>query len=210
MSVEDSILSKEGSVDSSSLIVDCVLGRYTEIGPGCKVQHSRLGDYSYLYAQNDVIYADIGKFCSIATAVRINPVNHPSHTRVAQHHMTYRCSKYGFGPDDQSVTAEREALRVILGNDVWVGHAAILLGGVTVGDGAVVAAGAVLTHDVQPYEIVGGVPARHIGWRFPEPIRESLLRIRWWDWDHETVGRRLKEFNDPAEFCRTYDPEFRG
>jgi len=69
----------------------------------------------------------------------------------------------------------------------------------------VVAAGAVVTHDVAPYEIVGGVPARHIGWRYDRATIEALQRIRWWDWTHEQLRERLPEFNDVPAFIKKYD-----
>ena len=76
---------------------------------------------------------------------------------------------------------------VVIGNDVWVCTAATILSGVTIGDGAVVATGAVVTRDVPPYAIVGGVPAKIIGYRFPEHIRERLLALAWWTWPHEEI-----------------------
>ena len=84
------------------------------------------------------------------------------------------------------------------------GYNAVILGGVTLGDGAVVGAGAVVTHDAAPYEIVGGVPARHMGWRYDGDTIAALLRIRWWDWDHETLRARLKDLNDVPGFLRKY------
>jgi hypothetical protein len=88
-------------------------------------------------------------------------------------------------------------------NDVWIGHAAIVLPGVTVGDGAVLAAGAVVTRDVAPYTIVGGVPARQIRERFNRDIAAQLARIAWWDWPFETIMARLPEFQstDIEAFC---------
>ena len=68
-----------------------------------------------------------------------------------------------------------------------------------------VGAGAVVTHDVQPYEIVGGVPARHMGWRYDEDTIAALLRIRWWDWGHELLKERLLDLNDVPSFVETYD-----
>ena len=95
------------------------------------------------------------------------------------------------------------------GNDVWIGHNAVIMAGVTLGHGAVVGAGAVVTHDVAPYEIVGGVPARHIGWRYDEDTIAALLRIQWWDWSHEELRERLRDFDDAASFCAKYDPGVR-
>ena len=85
-----------------------------------------------------------------------------------------------------------------------MGHNAIIMGGVTIGNGAVVAAGAVVTHDVAPYEIVGGVPARHMGWRYDEETIAAMERIQWWDWSHETLKERLKEFNNVEKFVQDY------
>ncbi|MBF8779534.1 CatB-related O-acetyltransferase [Pseudomonas fulva] len=76
---------------------------------------------------------------------------------------------------------------VVIGNDVWVCTAATILSGVTIGDGAVVATGAVVTRDVPPYAIVGGVPAKVIGYRFAQDVRERLLKLAWWNWPHEEI-----------------------
>lgn len=75
----------------------------------------------------------------------------------------------------------------VVGSDVWVGRLSIIMSGVTIGDGAVVGAGAVVTRDVPPFAIVGGNPARVIRYRMTEPQREALLRIRWWDWPRERI-----------------------
>jgi len=80
---------------------------------------------------------------------------------------------------------------VTIGNDVWIGLNAIIMSGVTVGDGAVIAAGAVVTKDVASYEIVGGVPAKHIVWRFDESKRNMLLGQCWWDWDSEKIKNNI-------------------
>ncbi|MBV8428124.1 MAG: hypothetical protein JOZ88_12860, partial [Hyphomicrobiales bacterium] len=87
----------------------------------------------------------------------------------------------------------RRSHRVALGNDVWVGHGAIVLPGRRIGDGAVIAAGAIVTKDVPPYTIVGGNPARIIRPRFPRAIAERLSRLAWWDWSHGELRRALPD-----------------
>ena len=77
---------------------------------------------------------------------------------------------------------------MVVGNDCWIGHAAIILPGVTVGEGAVIAAGAVVSRNVPPYTIVGGVPARPIRQRFSEEIIAQMIRLRWWDLPDEDVS----------------------
>ena len=81
-----------------------------------------------------------------------------------------------------------------MGHDVWVGHGAIILPGRTIGTGAIVAAGAVVTRDVPPYAIVGGVPAQVIKWRFPEDVAERLVALSWWDWEHDRLRAALEDF----------------
>ena len=106
-------------------------------------------------------------FCSIAAHVRINPGNHPL-DRVALSHFTYRSSAYGLGPDDAAFFDWRRSHRVVLGNDVWIGHGAVVLPGVTIGDGCVIGAGSVVTRDVPANCVAAGVPCKVI-----RPITEA-------------------------------------
>lgn len=200
------ILSEEPLIHPTSKAKNCVLGPYTELGDHCVLEETVLGDYSYCFGYNDIIYSEIGKFASLATGVRINPVQHPAHIRTASHHFTYRGAHYGFGPDDDSLIEWRRQNRVTVGHDVWMGHNVVVMGGVTVGNGAVIAASAVVTHDVQPYEIVGGVPARHIGWRYEPELIAAMERIQWWNWSHQELAERVRDFDDVNEFCRKYSP----
>ncbi len=199
------LLTEKPLIGPECIVKNCDLGPYTELGDHCVLEETKLGAYSYCFGSNDIIYAEIGKFASIATGVRINPVQHPHRIRAASHHFTYRCAHYGFGPDDHDFIEWRRQTRVTVGNDVWMGHNAIVMGGVNVGDGAVIAAGAVVTHDVAPYEIVGGVPAVHIGWRYDEDTIAAMLRIKWWNWSHEELAARVRDFDDVADFVRKYD-----
>jgi phosphonate metabolism protein (transferase hexapeptide repeat family) len=181
-------------IHDGAVVVDCELGVYTEVGRGTAMSHSRFGDYSYITWDCHVAGSDIGKFCSIAAHVRINPGNHPV-WRASQHHFSYRSRQFGFAEsDDAEVFAWRRDNAVTLGHDIWIGHGVTLLAGVTVGTGAVVGAGAVVSKNVAPYSIVAGVPARPIRTRFPAAIAERLQALAWWDWSHDRLRAALPDF----------------
>ena len=91
-----------------------------------------------------------------------------------------------------------------IGNDVWIGVNVTIRGGVTIGDGAVVAMGAVVIKDVEPYEIVGGVPAKHIKYRFGKETRDKLCQISWWNWTTKEIQKALKDMEDVTAFCEKY------
>ncbi|ALK09059.1 DapH/DapD/GlmU-related protein [Blastochloris viridis] len=181
-------------VDPTAQIRDCRLGHYTAVGARTKLLESTLGDYSYIVNDGEVAYTTVGKFCSIAAMVRINPGNHPM-TRATQSHFTYRASRYFAGEDDEASFFEwRRGFPVTIGHDVWIGHGAIVLPGRTVGTGAVVAAGCVVTKDVAPYTIVVGNPARPLRRRFSETLAERLVALGWWEWDHARLHAALPDF----------------
>jgi len=197
-------LGEEPHVHETSQIVDSVLGPWTDVGPNSSIVESTFLDYSYAAGDVSIIYSDVGKFCSIASHVRLNPGNHPM-GRVTQHHMTYRRRQYGFAEtDDEEFFDWRRAHKVTVGHDVWIGHGAILLPGVSVGTGAVIGASSVVTQDVEPFMIAVGVPARPLRMRFSERIAAKLLAIAWWDWPREPLEERFEELNDLESFLEKY------
>ncbi|THB76905.1 MAG: chloramphenicol acetyltransferase [Desulfobulbaceae bacterium] len=199
-------LQEAPSIHEDAVVTDSKLGRWTEIGPRTKISETTLGDYSYVVNDCHIIYTTMGKFCSVAAQVRINPGNHPLE-RAALHHFTYRSAQFNLGEDDDSFFDWRRSTPVTIGNDVWIGHGATILPGVVIGDGAVVGAGAVVSKDVPPFTIVAGVAATIIRPRFPKKVQKGLLRIRWWDWQHELLQERLEDFRtlDAAAFIAKYD-----
>jgi len=181
------------SLHPSARVRHCRLGPWTAVGARTHLSDSEFGAYSYITEDGDVIYARIGKFCSIARAVRVNPGEHPT-WRAAQHHFMYRASNYAMGEDEAEVFAWRRSNAVTVGNDVWIGHGATVMAGVSVATGAVVGAGAVVTKDVAPYTIVGGVPAAPIRRRVTEAVGERLIALAWWDWPHDRLAAALADF----------------
>jgi phosphonate metabolism protein (transferase hexapeptide repeat family) len=191
-------LSLQPSVDPSAKLYDATLGAYCEVGARTILQEVSMGDYSYVVNDAQITYTTIGKFVSIAAMARINPGNHPMH-RATQAHFTYRASAYfPDEADDAEFFDWRRLHHVTIGHDVWIGHGAIVLPGRNIGNGAVIAAGAIVTKDVGPYTIVAGNPARVIRQRFPEDIAGELTDLAWWDWDHETLRRALPDFRKLA------------
>ena len=157
---------------------------------------SELGDYSYIERHGEVIYARIGKFTAIASGVCVNALDHPLE-RISQHKITYRPNEYFVGAKlDSAFREARKAKRVSIGNDVWIGHGGIIMPGISIGDGAVVAAGAVVTRDVEPYAIVAGVPAKFLRWRFPPEIASRLIALAWWDWDHDRLAAAVADMRN--------------
>jgi len=200
----DNMLGIEPTVDDDVTLEETSLGAYTHIQAHSVFCDVIVGDYSYFAGYNQVFYANIGKFCSVASFARINTTNHPAYDRIAQHHFTYRSKRFGFGEDDAEFFAQRKGKAVTIGNDVWIGHNAIIMPGVTIGNGAVIGAGAIVTKDAEPYSVVAGVPAKRIKMRFSDDLIVKIELLKWWDWDYQTIKERLPDFRDIEAFVRKY------
>lgn len=175
-------------------VVNSTFGGWCEIGQGARIQNSAFGDYAYCDRLADIANTTVGKFSNIAALTRIGPTDHPI-GHAALHHFTYRSSYYWEDlEDDAAFFAARSARRTVLGPDCWIGHGAIIKPEVTVGMGAIVAAGAVVTRDVAPFAIVAGCPAAPIRDRFPPHLAERLATLAWWDWSHDRLREALPDF----------------
>ena len=133
----------------------------------------------------------IGKFCSIACGAKFL-FNSANHTLRSLSTYIFPVLFEEWGLDVERIPeAWDNRGDIVIGNDVWIGYEAVVLAGVTIGDGAVIGTRAVVTRDVPPYTIVGGVPAKPIRTRFPEKTIQQLLELRWWDWPPERVARGI-------------------
>lgn len=167
-----------------------------------------IGQYTYgmptIYNDKGKYKVKIGKFCCIAENVKI---------LVDGNHITNWITIFPFeiyaegfpGPIDRSTGKEMD---IIIGNDVWIGMDALILPSVSIGDGAVIGAGSVVTKNVEDYEIVGGAPAKHIRYRFSKEQIESLKRIKWWDWPLEKIRQNsfLLESQEIDKFIDKHEP----
>lgn len=187
-------------------VTDSTFGRYCELGQGTRIAHSHLGDYSYTDRYADIANADIGKFANIAAFVRIGATDHPLDT-ASCHHFMYRSADYWDDVEnDAAFFAHRRSRRAFVGHDTWIGNAAMIKPEVTVGHGAVVAAGAVVTRDVAPYTIVAGTPARVLRLRQPAAMADRIIALGWWDWPHDRLRTTLLDFRSlpVAAFLEKY------
>lgn len=135
----------------------------------------------------------IGKYCSIACGAKF--------IFTSGNHKKSSLSNYPFPLFFEEWDLERNNVTdawdnegdIIIGNDVWIGYEAVIMQGVHIGDGAIIATRAVVTKDVPPYTIVGGIPAKEIKKRFPEKIIKKLMQIQWWNWDEDRIKKKLPD-----------------
>jgi phosphonate metabolism protein (transferase hexapeptide repeat family) len=187
--------------------VNATFGAWVEIGEGARIVNSCFEDYAYCDRHADIANTTVGRFSNIAAMTRIGPTDHPF-AHAAQHHFLYRSSYYWDDvQDDPDFFAARAARRTTLGADCWIGHGAIIKPEVTVGIGAIVASGAVVTRDVAPFMIVAGVPAQPLRSRFAPRVIDRLLALAWWNWDHARLRDALSDFRSlrAEDFLERYE-----
>ncbi len=170
---------------------------------------------SYVGTDCFFCYTKIGKYCSIGNNVNIVRSTHPSSIFVSTHPAFFSIVKQaGFTYVQQQKFNEflmldkNPNISVIIGNDVWIGNDVTIMGGVKIGDGAIVGTKALITKDVEPYSIVGGVPAKFIKNRFDEEEVNILLNIKWWDKDEKWILENIDLFSNIDEFVKKWNYEF--
>lgn len=152
-----------------------------------------------LFEKNNVLYhypinhdkLQIGKFCSVACGAKFlfNSANHTL-SSLSTYPFPLFFEEWGLEKKDVTNAWDNKG-DIVIGNDVWIGYEVVILAGVTIGDGAIIGTRAVVTKDVPPYTIVGGVPAKSIKKRFSEETISTLLEIQWWNWSKERIARNI-------------------
>ena len=162
---------------------------------GVKAKNAVIGAYTYISANTDIENAEIGNFCSIADHCRIGMSGHSLYYMSTSPIFTQTLNALQKRWISENVFEHKsEEERVTLGHDVWVGSHVLINGGVHIGNGACIAAGAVVVKDVPPYAIVGGVPAKIIRYRFPQETIDKLEEIQWWNLPKETLMQNIHLF----------------
>ncbi|MGX5857990.1 CatB-related O-acetyltransferase [Dyadobacter jiangsuensis] len=164
------------------------------INKNTRLSNCEIGSYSYLSENCEFKNVNVGKFCSIGPNVVVGLGNHPSREFISSHPIFYSPHKQ-CGKTFADKSYFKEMHDTIIGNDVWIGANVVIPGGIRIGDGAIVAAGAVVTKDIPPYAIVGGVPAKIIKFRFDNLTIETLLELKWWDADEARLRDNFKDFH---------------
>lgn len=179
-------------------VVDSRVDKTASIGSGTSFISSSIGRHSYCGSDCVIDHAEIGAFCSLADNVHVGGAEHPIEwvsTSPAFHDVKHSFPKTRLY---REVLPPRKT--TIIGNDVWIGHGVSIKEGVRVGDGAVLAMGCVVTKDVPPFAIVGGVPAKVIKYRFDSQTIEDLIQTKWWNLSDKALKMAAYYIKDPKAF----------
>lgn len=173
---------------------DCSIDKTAKVSQRSNLVNVTMGRYSYVGAANSINNVSIGSFCSIASYCAIGGGGHP--LNYVSTSPVFLKERNIFGESFSELTFD-SAPRTTIGNDVWIGEAAFIKAGITVGNGAVVGAHAVVTKDVPSYSVVVGAPARVIKYRFESSTIRALEDLAWWEWDLDRIKANSELFYSP-------------
>jgi acetyltransferase-like isoleucine patch superfamily enzyme len=176
-------------------------GKNVYIGDNCSILNSFIDSHSYCNNNTIINNAEIGKFSSIGSEVVIGVGTHP--TDFVTTHPAFYANNKAFNTFSDKMYFD-EIGKIEIGNDVWIGSKCTILNNINIGDGAIIAYGAVVTKDVLPYSIVGGVPAKHLKFRFEQSVIQELQKIKWWDLDDKFFKQNYKLFHKPENLIQYY------
>lgn len=191
---------------------NCIVEGNNRFSTNTKLYSCKIGKGTYFNINTILYHVIIGKYCSIGSNVQVINGRHPTSLFVTTHPAFFStASQAGFTYVNKNKFEEylfiKDNYTVEIGNDVWIGTDARIMGGIKIGDGAIVAAGAVVTKDVPPYSIVGGVPARIIRYRFTDKQIDMLLKFKWWEKNDSWINEHADEFDNIDKFIRLIERE---
>jgi acetyltransferase-like isoleucine patch superfamily enzyme len=198
---------KHVRIDSNVSCLGTKFSNFNKIGKNSNVDRSNFGSFSYISENCFLVNVSIGSFCSIGPFVNIIYGTHPMDL-ISTCPVFYSTRKQcGTSFTEKSLVSEFKLISnsnysVIIGNDVWIGYGVKIIEGITISDGAILLAGAYITKDVEPYSIVGGIPAKHIQYRFNEKQRKILLKHKWWYKDLDWIKNNASKFIDVDAFFK--------
>ena len=167
---------------------------YVHILKGAKLNHVQIGKYSRIGVNCQITNAIIGNFTAIGKNTIVTVGQHPTNY-LTPHSIFYKKGNWGWHDDWIAPIDFVSDKYVKIGNDVWIGRQCIIMDGVTIGDGAIIATGAVVTKDVPPFAVVGGVPAKVIKYKFSDEIIKRLEQIQWWNRSDEEITKVIDLFH---------------
>jgi acetyltransferase-like isoleucine patch superfamily enzyme len=173
------------TIYNSTTLVDSSLAGNNKIGRECSIVGSEIGAFSYVSDNSTILNTKVGKFCSIAAHLNIGLAEHPIYT-ISTSPIFYSKTNF-FGVNLVEETKFQEFKKSEIGNDVWIGFNVFIKAGIKIGNGSIIAAGSIVTKDVEPYSIVGGNPARFIRYRFSPEVINFLEELHWWDLDFAQI-----------------------
>ena len=188
-------------IEKRCMIRKVQLEEYCHVGANSRVFGTSMGYGSGVSRDSIMDSVKIGRFTTLGPDVKVVTGQHPTKMIASTHPAFYsNRGQMGFTFVDKTIFEEvryaEKPYKVVIGNDVWIGSYTKIMEGGTIGDGAVVAAGAIVTKDVPPYAIVGGVPAKVIKYRFDEETVKKLLKLKWWEKDLAWLREHAKEFEN--------------
>lgn len=189
-------------INKNSTVDQCEISDFVKISQHSYFYKSTVEPYTYFAGFNSVMNARIGKFCSIGDFSIIGAGNHPTDFISTSPIFYSPNAQCGVTFSDNSYFEEMQ--ETIIGNDVWIGAYSMIMGGVTIGDGAIIASGSFVNKDVEPYSIVGGTPAKLIRKRFSFEEIEKLLLLKWWEKPESWLRENFKEFHDRDKFLSKF------
>lgn len=183
---------------NSRISLMALIDEVSEIHKTCRIYRyarivrSNIGRYSYVGINSWIVDTEVGQFCSIATDVNIGLAQHTIEYLSTSPIFTEKHNALGVSWSQHDIVSPH--CRTVIGNDVWIGYRAMVKGGVRIGDGAIIGAGAVVTKDVPDYAIVAGVPAKIIRYRFPDDDIKRLKALKWWNQDEKSLIKAISVF----------------